>query len=173
MKTSFQYVWEISIYFSEEGFHNIFTRFFPWGEESYHGQLTLWIFYFCLANILKSKWTFREHLFLLPLSLLTSGRIRLGWPHFWSEDFLSDPSPIIALSCHWVTHSLNALVEFCSNWICQSCYTLLFSKLLDRFVKIVTGISLSCYMDLSKLIHTCYLDLLNLLHGFLTALAAL
>ena len=130
-------------------------------------------FFFCVANILKCIWTFREHLFLLPLSLLTSGRLRLGWPHFWSEDFLSDPSPIIALSCHWVTHSLNALVEFCSNWICQSCYTLLFSKLLDRFVKIVTGISLSCYMDLSKLIHTCYLDLLKLLHGFLTALAAL
>ena len=108
-------------------------------------------FLFCLANIFRSKWTFREHLFLLPLSLLSSGRLRLGWPHFWSEDFLSDPSPIIALSCPWVTHSLNALVKFCSNWICQSCYTG-FSMSLDRFVKIDTCISLSCYMDLSKLI---------------------
>ena len=103
------------IYFSEEGFHNIFTRFFPWGEESYHGQLTLWIFYFCLVNIIKSKWTFREHLFLLPLSLLTSGRLRLGWPHFWSEYFLSDPSPIIALSCQSLSHSTSTYLCIHNN----------------------------------------------------------
>ena len=36
-------------------------------------------------------------------------------------------------------------------------------KLLHGFVKIDTWISLSCYMDLSKLLQ---MDLLKLLHGF-------
>ena len=40
-----------------------------------------------------------------------------------------------------------------------------FSKLLHRYVKIETWISLSCYMDLSNLSHV-YLDLLKLLEGF-------
>ena len=66
-------------------------------------------FFFCVANILKCIWTFREHLFLLPLSLLTSGGLRLGWPHFWSECFLSNPSPIIALP-HSVTDVCHTLV---------------------------------------------------------------
>ena len=35
------------------------------------------------------------------------------------------------------------LTEFCSNWICQSCY-MDFSKVLDGFVKIDIWISLSC-----------------------------
>ena len=39
-------------------------------------------------------------------------------------NFLSGPSPIIASPC-LASHSVTALVEFCSNcWICQSCETL-------------------------------------------------
>ena len=49
-----------------------------------------------------------------------------------------------------VTESVRALVEFCFNWICQSCF-MVFSKMLDVFVKV--GVWMNCYMDLSKLIH--------------------
>ena len=44
------------------------------------------------------------------------------------------------------------LVEFCSNWFCQSSY-MYFFKLLDGFVKIDLWISLSCYKNLSKLLN--------------------
>ena len=47
---------------------------------------------------------------------------------------LSDP--IIAFSCQSLTESLPDFVEFCSNWICQSCY-MDFFKLLDGFVKVL------------------------------------
>ena len=49
-------------------------------------------------------------------------------------------------------NSVRALVEFSSNWICQSCY-MDFYRLLVGFVKIDVRISPSCYMYLSKLIH--------------------
>ena len=58
-----------------------------------------------------------------------------------------------------VTESVCALVEFCSNWICQSC-KMNFSMQLDVFVKINRWISLSCYMDLSKFIHV-FLELVT------------
>ena len=45
--------------------------------------------------------------------------------------FLSDPGPIIALPCKSV-----ALLKFCSDWKCQSCY-MDFSKFVDGFVKVV------------------------------------
>ena len=59
---------------------------------------------------------------------------------------------IIALSCHSVnlSLSLSALVEFCSNWICQSC-NMYFSRQLNEFATIVLWMFLSCYMDLSKI----------------------
>ena len=41
-----------------------------------------------------------------------------------------------------VTESVSPLVEFCLNWICQSCYMHIF-KLSDGFVKNVIWISLS------------------------------
>ena len=35
---------------SEEGFHNIYANFFPWGEESYHSEtLIVWSSYFCIT----------------------------------------------------------------------------------------------------------------------------
>ena len=60
-----------------------------------------------------------------------------------------------------VTPSLSALIEFCLNWICQSCY-MHFFKLSDGFVKNVIWISLSfswiClnwYMDFCSLVIAC------------------
>ena len=71
--------------------------------------------------------------------------------------FLSDPILIIALPCH-STQSVHISphFEFCSNgWI--------WLKLLHRFVKIDTWISLSCYMDCKN----CCMDLSKLSHGFI------
>ena len=51
--------------------------------------------------------------------------------------FLSDPRPIIALSCQSVSRSVHLLS---------------FAQIVG-FVKVVTWISLSCYIDLSKLPH--------------------
>ena len=58
--------------------------------------------------------------------------------------FLLNPCPIIALPCHYATESLLILnlVQIVD-----------FSRLLHGLVKINTWISLSCYMDLSKLLH--------------------
>ena len=63
--------------------------------------------------------------------------------------FLSDPRPIIALSCQSVSRSV-LLLSFAQivgfvKWISL--------KLLHGFVKIDTGISLSYYMDFSNLIY--------------------
>ena len=55
---------------------------------------------------------------------------------FWT--FSLDQSPITALSCQFVTHSVsNVFVEFCSN--CRKCQCCLmdFSKLIHGFVKVV------------------------------------
>ena len=95
------------------------------------------------------------------------------------KPFLSDTSPIIALSCQSLTESVSALFD--QN--CKLDWSKLlhvFLLLLNGFVKIDTWISLSCYMDLSKLIHgflysisfylhlakLLYVDLLKLLRGF-------
>ena len=57
-------------------------------------------------------------------------------PHMFAEEFLLDPSPIIALPCHSsVSSSLRHLVEIWSNSIFIRC-SMDFSKLLDGFVKI-------------------------------------
>ena len=65
--------------------------------------------------------------------------------------FLSHPSPILAVPC-------------------QSLLILNFAQIVG-FVKVVTFISISCYMDLSKLTKgisiNCYMDLSKLIHGFL------
>ena len=65
--------------------------------------------------------------------------------------FLTDPSPILALPC-------------------QSLLILNFAQIVG-FVKVVTFISISCYMDLSKLTKgisiNYYMDLSKLIHGFL------
>ena len=64
-------------------------------------------------------------------------------------NFLSNP--VHSLPCLF-SHSVTGLVELCLNsWICQRC--MYFSKLLHGFVKIDKWITLSCYMDLSKVIH--------------------
>ena len=84
-----------------------------------------------------------------------------GFSLFFFYFFFSlDPSSIIAFSCHSVINSVRALVEFCSNWICQICY-MEFCKFW--FVKIDQWISLICSMDLPKLIYgfSCYMDLPN------------
>ena len=51
--------------------------------------------------------------------------------------FLSDPSPIIAVPCHSVTKCWDL-----TCWICYDCY-MDFSKLILRFVKVVTCIFLA------------------------------
>ena len=64
---------------------------------------------------------------------------KLTWSRkykIWS--FLSDPSPIIALSCQSVIESVKPLLKL---------------ALIVGFVKVVKWISLSFYMDLSTLIH--------------------
>ena len=64
-------------------------------------------------------------------------------------EFLSDPSPIITLPCQ------SMLSLFCSN---------------VGFVKPVTWISLSCFMDVkiyTWIFFSCYMDFFKLLHGFL------
>ena len=83
--------------------------------------------------------------------------------------FLSDPRLTIALPCNCesLSKSLSALVEFCSNWFCQSCCMDSFkscymdpSKSKNGFLCVVTWISqidtwisISCNVDLSKLKH--------------------
>ena len=64
---------------------------------------------------------------------------------------LSDSSPITVLPCKSLHIKVSPFVDYCSNWICQSC-SMYFSKFLDGFAKIDIWISLSCRMDLSKLI---------------------
>ena len=67
-----------------------------------------------------------------------------------------------------VTESLSqSRFEFCSyRWICQSCY-MYFSRLLHGFVKVDMLISISCWMDFSKLIiWSGYMDLIKLLNGY-------
>ena len=57
----------------------------------------------------------------------------------------------LALPCKPFRHSVTGLVEFLSNfWICQSFY-MDFSQLLYGFLKIDRWISLSCYIDSSKI----------------------
>lgn len=63
---------------------------------------------------------------------------------------LSDPIPIIALSCHSLSKYICWMLL--KLLICLSCY-MDFSEVLDFFVKIDTWISSNFYMDLSKLIY--------------------
>ena len=63
---------------------------------------------------------------------------------------LSDPIPIISLSCQSLSKSICWMLL--KLLFCLSCY-MDFSEVLDIFVKIDTWISPNFYMDLSKLIY--------------------
>ena len=66
---------------------------------------------------------------------------------------------------HWVSQSLNPLVEICLNWICQRCY-MDFSDFLHGFVKIYTQSSISCYIDLSNLIQGFLWNVIRICQSF-------
>ena len=75
-------------------------------------------------------------------------QIKLFMQHFL------DPGPIIALTCHSfaiysVSHLCFCKPSWCLQNICQSCFRDL-PKLLHGFVKVVTCICQSWYMDLSS-----------------------
>ena len=83
--------------------------------------------------------------------------------------FLSEPSPLIAFSCHWVTEcscwiwlKLDLLkLLLIVRWICQNWY-MDFSKLLHGFVKNCKWIYQNWQMNVSKLLHgfcqSCRMD---------------
>ena len=70
--------------------------------------------------------------------------------------FLSNPCPIIALSCPWVSHWILFKMD-----LSKCCSYMDLSRLLDEFVKNNIWISLICYRDFSCF----YMDLSKLLIG--------
>ena len=80
---------------------------------------------------------------------------------FRQVSFSWDPSPIIYLPCKSLWRSL-LFFNFAQIVGFVKVVRRISLKLLHGFVKIDTWISLSCYMDLSKLKH----GFLDLLHGF-------